>query len=222
MILLILGITLPYLASSLNMTRIYHITLFFLSLPCVLGGLAFLKRFLKVFRKSEVTKTATALLLAILVFSFFFNTGLIYEITGDSPISASLGFQRLKESTGAVRVWFDSFIIYDEEVTSAQWLSTHRDNAWQVFADVPAIYRVLLSYGMIPLEMSHVLTNESEIPRETYIYLRRFNVVDGLIVHYINNTYGPISGFNISEVSSILNRSNVVYQNGASSILIQP
>jgi uncharacterized membrane protein len=221
MILLILSITLPYLASSLNMTRIYHVTLFFLSLLFVLGGLAFLKRFLKVFRKSEAIKTATALLLVILVFYFLFNTGLIYEITGDSPTSASLDFQRLKESTGNVRVWFDSNYIYDEEVASAQWLSTHRGNTSQVFADIPARERVLLSYGMIPLEESRVLSNATEIPEEAYVYLRRLNAVDGMIVANAPN-YGPTYTFNISEISSILERSNVVYQNGASSVLISP
>lgn len=221
MIFLILTITLPYFASSLNTTRIYQITLFFLALPCLLGGLAFLKRFLKVFRKSEVTKTATALLLVILVSYFFFNTGLIYKITGDTPTSFSLDLQRLKESTGNVRVLFDSFYIYDEEVASAQWLSTYGNKASQVFADTPASERVLLSYGMIPLGESRLLSNGTEIPKGAYIYLRRLNEIDGLFSVTMPN-YGPKYTFNVSEISSTLEKSDVVYQNGKSSVLISP
>jgi uncharacterized membrane protein len=222
MILLILSIALPFFASALNMTRIYHVTLFFLSLLCVLGGIASLRKLLKVFRKSEAMKFATALLVIVLVCYFFFNTGLIYEITGDVPTSASLGFQRLKEITGKVRVWFDSFYIYDEEVASAQWLSAHRDNAGQVFADVPAAVRVLLSYGMIPPEKSLILYNDTEIPKGAYVYLRRLNVIDGLIVSYSALGYGPNYVFNISDISPVLERSDIVYQNGASSILRSP
>jgi uncharacterized membrane protein len=221
MILLILSIALPYLANSLNATRIYQITLLFLALPCVLGGLAFLERFLKVFRKSEVIKTATALILVMLVFYFFFNTGLVYKITGDTPTSFSLDLQRLKESTGNVRVLFDDFYIYDEEVASAQWLSAYRNNTSQVFGDTPAVSRILLSYGMTPLGELSVLLNGTEIPGGAYIYLRRLNEVDGLFSVTLQN-YGPTYTFNVSEVSSVLEKSNVVYQNGESSVLMVP
>jgi uncharacterized membrane protein len=222
MILLILCIAVPYLAGYLNMTRIYHLTLFFLSLSCVLGGIAFLGKLLKVFRKSEVNKIATALLVVTLVCYFFFNAGLIYEIAGDVPTSASVSFQRLKESAGNARVLFDSFYIYDEEATSAKWLSTYRDNTKQIFADSPAKERVLLSYGMIPPEQLYYLTNETKLPKGGYVYLRRLNVIDGLIVARGLPDYVHEYTINISEVSSILEESDIVYQNGASSILKSP
>jgi uncharacterized membrane protein len=220
MILLILTVALPFFASALNATRIYHITLFLLSLSFVLGGTAFLIKLLKVVRKSEVIKIATAMLVVILVCYFLFNTGAIYEIVGDVPTSLSLGLQRLKESTGNVRVWFDDNYIYDKEVTSAQWLSAHRDDAVQVFSDVPAKEGFLLSYGMIPPGKSTYLSNDTEIPEGAYVYLRRLNVIDGLIVVQGPGN-GQILALNISEISGLAGY-DVMYQNGASSILVSP
>ena len=216
MVLLVVSVALPFFASSLNMTRIYHIALFLLSLSCVSGGIFFLERLLNLFHFT--TKFAIAVLLIILVANFAFNTGFAYEIAGDVPTSASLGFQRLEKSTGNVKVWFASFYIWDEEVTSAQWLSKYRLNTFEVLADVHRRERVLLSYGMIPPEDSWVLSNATEIPSSSYIYLGYLNVVDGLLTYY--STARVLGVFNISDISSGLERCDIVYSDGGSTILI--
>lgn len=226
MVLLLMCIVLPYFAGYLNVTRLYQITLIFLSPFCVLGGIAFFRGALKLFKASRITiKAVYAMLLIVLVAYFMFNTGFFYEITGDVPFSASLGFQRMKASTDlAVKVNFNGIYTYDVEVFSARWLSEYRSDASKVFADVQARGRVLVGYGMISPEDFGTISNDTTIDTIdalAYIYLERLNVVDGLMT-YTASPSGGIRYFNTTDILPILDKCNCIYSNGGSSIYELP
>ncbi len=209
------GIVLPYFATSLNMTRIYQISLIFLSLCCVSGGLILLERILKMFHIN--VKHASAILLIILVAYFAFNTGFVFEVTGDVPSSNSLGLQRLKTSTGQLAVAFNSFYLWKTDVLGATWLSQYRSNTSAVFADELNKERVLISYGLIPPEYSYYLTITKGIPPLSFIYLDHLNVVNKLFTTY--DQYGALITFNTSDLSPVLQKCNLIYSNGGSEIL---
>lgn len=216
-VLLGLSVVLPYFASTLNASRVYEIALLFLSLCGASGGMFFLGKIMKMFHLN--TKRVSLILAVVLVSYLMFSTGFVYEIARDTPSSAILGLQRLKTSTGQVAVWFNSIYIWPDEVASAQWLSKYRWATYEVFADVERGQRVLVSYGMIPMEDSKLFSNYMEIPSHAYLYLGHLNVVDGLFT-YVNMSSGTLDASNISEISPTLERCNVIYSNGGSELLM--
>lgn len=225
MVVLLMCIVLPYFAGYLNVTRFYQITLIFLSPFCVLGGIALFRGALKLFKASRITiKAVYAMLLIVLVVYFMFNTGFLYEVTGDVPFSASLGLQRMKASTDpAVEVNFNGFYTYAVEVFSARWLSEYGSNASEVYADAQATDRVLVSYGMISPQDLTAISNDTTINTidvPAYIYLKYLNVVDGLMAYTTSS--GGTSYFNTTEILPILDKCNCIYSNGGSSIYQLP
>ena len=64
LLLLIVGISVPFFASSISMSRLYHITLFFLAPFCIVGGYVLIRKFL-------TNKKSTIKVLAV-YFAIFF------------------------------------------------------------------------------------------------------------------------------------------------------
>jgi uncharacterized membrane protein len=80
-----------------------------------------------------------------------------------------------------------------------------------IYADAQASVHVLASYGMILTENS--LSNETKnYQGDSFVYLRRLNVIDGLI-----NTGGQ-RYFNTSQIMPVLNEIDKIYSNGESDI----
>jgi uncharacterized membrane protein len=157
-------------------------------------------------------------MLSIVVIAYFmFNTGFFYEVTGDVPLSHSLSFERMKESTGLVKVSFNDFYTFEEEVLGAKWLSEYKSDGAKVFADEQARLNVLTSYGMIHPEDLVGIYNDTAIDILEYVYLKRLNVVDGLITYSTRTRY-----FNISQLLPILDKCNEIYSNGGCSIHKSP
>ena len=218
-VLTLASIVLPYFASSLNMTRIYQIALFFLSPACIIGGMALFEGVVKVFRprrdrQLRASSGAAVLLLSLLLIAYFlFSTGFIQEVTGDVPFSISLNPERMETSINSAKVYFNIEYTFESEVFSAGWLSKMRSPTSQIYADAEARSHVLASYGMISLDNSATLSNNTKnCYGDTYIYLRRLNVVDGLM------STGGGSFFNASQITTVLNSLNKIYSNGESEI----
>ena len=106
---------------------------------------------------AEVTYS-TVLVLIILVPFFFFQTGLVYEITNDSsPSSFSLSYYKMQDS---------SLLIHESDVFSAQWLSKYGDiNHMPTFADTISQSHVLQSYSTINQGLIFLLSNSTKIIR---------------------------------------------------------
>ena len=89
----IASIVVPFFASSLNTSRLYHITLIFLAPFAIIGGIALYeaaKERIHAIQTVPFMKTAYQALSVFFVVFFLFNSGLIYQVVNDSPTSPIL------------------------------------------------------------------------------------------------------------------------------------
>jgi len=211
MALLIMCILLPYLASGLMMTRIYHITLIILAPFSVLGG-EVLFGWIPKLKHLKLPLTSI-----VLIAFFLFQSGFAYEVTGDIPSCGALSKYRIDPVTNmALYVKY----VHEQDVFSAVWLSQNKASTSKIYSDRTSNYGVLTSYGMLSPENQHnwaylLSTNTTYVKEGAYIYLGNLNIVYGL-------AEGPMGDlWNISKISPILDKYNLVYSNGASSIFIK-
>jgi uncharacterized membrane protein len=196
-------IAVPGLANTMNMTRFYHILLFFLAPLCVLGA----EFVVKLVSKWRTELWVSILLLVVLVPYFLFQTGFVYEMTGVQSWSLPLSKHRMDT------VFLRSAIGYfDEcEVLGALWMSENIDvEDSKIYADSPSLYSVLTSYGMIYRGNMEVLSNVTVISADANVYFSRANVVNGIIV--------GSDLWNTSELAFPFSDLNTVYTNGGSEI----
>jgi hypothetical protein len=209
------------------------ILLIFLSPLFVIGAEAFFKTFLGIRKrkkipslKDETKRSSYALILTliILVAFFLFQTGVVYEITGDpNPSSLPLSFYKMQNS---------SLLIHESDVFSASWLSRYGDiNHMITYADTISVTHVLESYSNISIGMIFLLSNSTEITRpdgiinfvspklagSSYIYLSQFNVISGIVWWYQREgiSYKIADLPIMNNTNSFVNR---VYSNGESEI----
>ena len=90
--ILILSIVLPFFASALNVTRIYHIALIFLAPFLIIGGkqiFEIINIFSKKISNRKLIKNPFILLSFFVAVFFLFNVGFISQITQNQPSSFS-------------------------------------------------------------------------------------------------------------------------------------
>ena len=198
-------ILVPGLANTMNMTRFYHILLFFLAPMCVLGA-EFLVGF--VFkRKKEIW--VSILLLTVLVPYFLFQTGFVYEVTGSESWSMPLSKYRM-DIVHLYGLWG---FVDEQSVFGVQWMLKNIDiEHVQIYADSTSRYKVLTSYGMMYMGSVNVLSNTTVIATNGVVYLSPLNVVYEKIIS---------TGFSVrdsSEFDSLFSNLNKVYANGGSEV----
>jgi len=239
MCVLMMCIFIPTFAASLNMTRFYHITLFFLAPFSVLGGLTIVdlltslkSRSFTYIRKLSAKSGKSALFLVslLIVSSFLFRVGFVYEVTGDIPSSLSLSLNRMRTNPFvAVDIW--SAYIPEQDVFSATWLSAHASDESKVYADRLSRLYVLTSYGMIPMayvrneEQSQngkttydfMLRNKGNQIYKGYVYLRQLNVVYGKMADIDQSKY-----WSTASIYIFLDSLDKIYSNGDSDIYSRP
>lgn len=163
----------------------------------------------------------------ILIAFLLFQSGLIYEISGDpSPSSIALSKYKLE---------FSNNLIHEEDVFSVSWLSQfgNTENKW-TFVDVVSFNHVFISYGSINPNLVTLLHNttqtlipdgvvirqeETLVPSSniTYIYLSKFSIQKQIIAWDTrNNLYYNISDIQI--LNSTIAFINRIYSNGGSEI----
>ena len=201
MAVLALLIIVPGLANTLNMTRFYHILLFFLAPLCVIGADFVVRLLFK--RKRELV--VSVLLLTVLVPYFLFQTEFVFEVTGSESWSIPLSGYRMS-----------SLLLYGHYgyseacgVNGARWLSKNTPRYLEVYADEHALANILRTYGYVFGGTS--LSNTSIVEGNSIVYLSKLNVVYGKI------TFGKFL-WNTSELAPVFNDLNVIYANGGSEI----
>ena len=213
MVLLGLLIVVPGLAETMNMTRFYHVLLFFLAPLCILGA-----RFLVglVFKHNRKLWACT-LLLIVLIPYFLFQTGFIYEVTGSESWSLPLSKHRMSIYKLVSSIGY----VYEQDVYGAQCYSKNVDfQGTQIYVD--ASTNVLATFGMAlsddAMRLTNVttitgklddvirLTNVTTITENGIVYLNRINVVDGIIGIWNRTDF------------SFLDDMNRIYTNGGSEI----
>jgi len=223
-IFLLLGFTVPNLASTLNMTRFYAILIPFLA-PFIMLGCTFTLRFIQKslsryhirLRHFSVRTISLCIITFVLTASFLFQTGFIGHITNGYPYSYSLDLAR-RESSSDISIRIDTHSSYflDEEVLSATWLQEHLEPSAKVYSDPNAYLSVLISYAHLPYDRSLDIGRSFAPSAGTYVYLKYMNVRMGLV--YLRG--GDL--INVSDLQPGLERCGKIYSNGDSELWYSP
>ncbi|HZK71182.1 MAG TPA: DUF2206 domain-containing protein, partial [Clostridia bacterium] len=190
----IVGFVVPYFASALNTTRLYHFCLMFLALFGIIGGKVFFDFILTKFNILNSRKINSYRLLSVFFIIFFLlNTGWIYEITNDYSTSISLSQKWIKESGDEqVKAGYYTTVIPEQDVYSATWLHNYiinnynssvynnsdSDTRYLIYSDLTSSANVLASYGMFG--RSNLLLNDHMygFNKHSYIYLSYCDIVE--------------------------------------------
>jgi uncharacterized membrane protein len=224
-IVLFISLLAPSFAATLNFTRFYSITLLFLS-PCfALGGQAFLATIGKAWIKlahslrhqitprSENMERMLSLIAIILCGYFLSQVGFVNYVTNGPVHSYSTDFQRMLTSNESwVEISLYGAYIPEQDVFSASWLSNHKAETAEVFHDSGSTGRVLVSYGLVPVNLLFAITNATILVQDSFVYLGTLNTVDDLV------TTGAVEPSRTSEISFFRSQNDLVYSNGNSDI----
>ncbi|GAH62205.1 unnamed protein product, partial [marine sediment metagenome] len=196
-------------ASSLNTTRLYQITLFFLAPFCVIGGITTFNKIMKLSGKrlgEESTKDSLKLLSIFFAIFLLFTSGFIYQIAKDIPSSISL----------------DKTIDYprfnDKEVHSAKWLGGIKDS-YPIYADH---FGMLLLSEFAFYRVRPFFNETKELPYGSYIYFRSINM-KGFMTELYRYQHEKKMFYNVDLINStfynnVITKKNMVYDNGGSKI----
>lgn len=203
LVILLMAIIIPNFARYFRMERFYQVSLLLLAPFFVFGGETVFK-FISGRRNQAL---ALNLILIVLIPFFLFETGFIYEVTGDFSYSLPLSMYRMDR----IQLYFR--ITDEKEVQAARWLSSYADSSHNlVYGDPTSTQHVLTSYGMIPAENFRVLSNTTQFDSSaTYIYLRGVNTIEGIMTTRLGLG-------NVSDIQPMLDDQNIIYSNRDSEI----
>lgn len=200
-------ILVPGLAETMNMTRFYHVLLFFLAPLCVIGA----KVLVSFVSKHKEKLLVSILLLSVLVPYFLFQTNFVYEVTESDSWSIPLSKYRMDAS----RLYGSFGYIDAYSVYGAQWATENVNlERSELYADRVSQNNVLTAYGMIYRGYVNVVSNVTMVANNGTVYLSTLNVAHGKI-------YGQGGAWNTSELSFIFDL-NRIYTNGGSEVYKKP
>lgn len=183
----------PTLGEAYNLSRVYLQILFIASL----GGILFITDIIP--KINQTVKYTIVSVLFSLMFILF--SGVSAEVIGGT---AFLHLHNYGDD-------YDKFYTHDQEVKSAQWLSSHYDTNQFIFTDEISNLR-LQSFGNITSAFPIVLP--SAMYKNSYVYVRFANIArlrTDVSANGINILYSfPIDFLNKNK--------NLIYNNGGSSI----
>jgi len=196
-------ILLPYLSLNYGTQRVYLQGILIFA-PFLIIGSESIVNFTK--RKHLCRKRLCLSLVTLLIISqFFCGTYLLHQLYG-IPRSEDLNHEGGD---------YGEYYIHDQEVIAAQWLSTYNNQNRDIYTDFPGYSRIMLGYGdNLPTVRSDLFAKNESLSGG-YIYLRTFNVVDGIIqLAVVNNE----DYTRISDYSHIFSTRFKLYNNGGSEI----
>ena len=197
------GIVVPFFASSLNTSRLYHITLIFLAPFAIIGGITLYEAVVGRIPQVRVTpfaKSAYQVLAIFFVVFFLFNTGLIYQITDDRPTSIAL------ETTG------DKPVFNGREVVGAGWLLSAGSKR-PIYVDGMRWW-LLLGFG--PDHQRYLPANVSLIEPDSYLYFGTHNIVRESV--RIEVTEHAVTMADYTDVGRFIGDRDKIYDNAGSAI----
>ncbi len=175
--LLVLSMALPYFASALNMTRIYHITLFFLAPLSILGGIFFIQTLGKIvtIKKKQINVDYSLKIISILLVTIFlFFNGVVYELSGDDPTSFAISN-------------IDYPVFSNTEFNSAGWLNINKQNYNKIYADP---YRQLILIKFLgDYNKLDEYSAKTWITPKSYLFMGNINTKENkILVSFLNAT----------------------------------
>lgn len=203
MIILLIGISIPFFASALNTSRLYQLMLIFLSPFCVIGGLKIFGVILSSVRLNiDISKVFSIFLIIFLLF----NTGFVYEITGDQSQWISIN----KDINNHYPIF------NNEEINGAQWLigSTNEPHN-RIYADQ---YNSVL-FNRFKVTAEGFPSNINYLKERFYSYFGTSNIINQkmYVVNKTKNYDLSINGDNYANLNNY-NNGNEIYNNGGSQI----
>jgi len=195
-------ILVPGLANTMNMTRFYHILLFFLAPLCVLGA----ETIVNIISKRNMEVKVSVLLLLVLVPYFLFQTYFVYEVTGSDSYSVPLSKHRMNSLRLHGKLGYtDAY-----SVLGARWLSNNVAVGHLIYSDSYSRGHELRGYGLVFVGYVEVLSNVTEVEPSGIVYLSSLNIIEETVA-------GSRYVWNTSELSFLSNL-NVIYSNGGSEV----
>ncbi len=232
MLTMLAALLVPHLSySGMETNRSFHMALFLLAPFCILGGetiLSGIKRlFLRIRKQAAASpmqqSTAHLLIIFLVLIPFFlFNTGFIFEVTGDPPGSLVLDKERLRISDNPmVRASFYNVTLRNQELSGMQWLSEHKRGGAAVYGDITGRLQ-LRAYSLIEGSELRVASVGIELDEGVYVYLRSFNINEQLVAlqrpRRILGAGAWLLLYDIAIVLPELGKESLIYSNGGSEI----
>jgi uncharacterized membrane protein len=190
--LLVTVIALPYISTGYGMDRVHLLGIVILSMFFVIGGIT-LSRRLKV--------RAYLVILLVLIPYFFCVTGVSYQMFG-VPRAITLNSEGKQ---------YDIYYIHDQESFAGGWLEKYMnpDNR-KIYTDIWGVMKVedRVNRDTTKFDGSSLVEHKDI---NGYIYLRRRNIIDGILLNESNMC-------NITEYSDIFAVKSRIYGNGGSEV----
>lgn len=211
MVLLALCVILPYFASALNMTRIYHITLLFLAPFCVLGGEAIFRWLSRIFSLFSLRGLATStylrlVVILVLVPYFLFQIGLIGALTGSLQTMTLALYEK------------DHSFFTQPETRAREWLGD-AGGEFAIYSDAYGEAHLHQEFGGRSIRLPF---DPEQIPQDSYIFLRRWNIINNEVLLFKMMGVRPIpERINLesdSAFSDALDSRNKIYDSGLAQI----
>lgn len=193
------GVSVPFFASALNMTRLYQITLIFLAPICVIGGIAVIRG---IFKLARISWTDNNMAISIKILSVYFAIFLLYQ--------SGIVFGLTEGFSGPFLVYngtIDFPRFNDREVSGALWWIRNTNANDTIFVDS---YRSQLFNGIAWDRLA-----DSEVDA-SYVYLGTFNIMTGYVMRYYIEKANRLQSY--SSYASLIDRKSMVYSDGGSSI----
>lgn len=205
---LVATIIVPGLASTFNITRFYHILLFFLAPFFLLGA----KMLVKLLPKRKTEFAVSLLVVAVLVPYFLFQTSFVYEIVGSQSWSMPLSSYRMSPYQLYAKLGYPNELC----IVGASWVRRNvNTSATQMYADSPSTSPLYI-YGALTVGHIISVSNVSNPFVEPYLSLDAIVFLSPLAVNY--NTV--ISRYLVNNLTQLafLEDMNKIYSNGGSEI----
>jgi len=201
-LLLVSGLLIPYFASEMNTTRLYHVSLLFLAPITIIGMLKSTEISSRILNINIKRKTILQAISIFLICFMIFDTGLVYQFLGNGDtiamsLSDKVDFPKLNQN----------------DLASAQWLRYHYDHDDIVYSDTLRASILQSFYA----DTTEIPPYDDLVKNKSYVYLSTFNVATKNILTT------KMTGANIMEQSyvssdDILNNRPKIYDNGGSYI----
>ena len=212
----------PGFSSTMNATRIYHLTLFILAPVFILGGESIWMGIRSLFRKVKLNTnyideqtSFNIFILAVLIPYFLFTSGFIFEITKqkvidslDTPFSYALSSYRV--DIGGVA--------NSKDLICTDWLAMHLVNEHYLYADLHGSL-LIEDYPLLAHKRRPLPSNIEELSNDNYVFLRTWNIESQSITKWAGIGLRRQISLEESGLIPYLMSRNKIYDNGGSQVL---
>ena len=203
----------PGLSKTMNMTRLYHLLLIFISplfpigfyfLVKSISSFTLLKKYKSLLKIVSSERFKSLLMLLILVPYFLFQTNFIYEVSGAESWSISLSKYRISDS----QLKYNTNYIDDFDHSHSIFVRNFVNNNKNTFYADGSSYTIV-SYGMALGKTIIPITNITDFEYDSIVLLSEYNINSQKLIGY-GRTYNFTQLTNIFTLNKIYSNSKSV------------